>query len=115
MAGLKAFGQGVRSYLHFCRIEKGLAENSLASYRQDLARLGKFLEPTPLDKVTVDTLRSYLDHLRSEGLSNRSIARQITTLRGFFGYLVEEKQIEANPADLLFTPKIPSSLPKYLD
>jgi integrase/recombinase XerD len=115
MAGLKAFAQGVRSYIHFCRIEKGLAENSLAAYSRDLACLGEFLKTAPLEAVTLDTLRSYIDHLRSRGLSNRSIGRQITTLRGFFGFLVEENQVPANPAELLVIPKIASSLPKYLD
>ncbi|MBV9763332.1 MAG: site-specific tyrosine recombinase XerD [Acidobacteriaceae bacterium] len=107
----------MRSYLHFCRTEKGLAKNSLDSYRLDLARFGDFLKARGLDlqEVTLDTLRGYLDHLRTSGLSNRSISRQVTTLRGFFGFLLEEEEISANPAELLVAPKIGSSLPKYLD
>ncbi len=107
----------MRSYLHFCRTEKGLAQNSLDSYRSDLSRFREFLKPTTADMgtVTLDTLRSYLDQLRAAGLSNRSIARQVTSLRGFFGFLVEEEEISANPAELLVAPKIGSSLPKYLD
>jgi integrase/recombinase XerD len=109
------FEQKVRLYLHFCRSEKGLALNSLESYRRDLGQLGGFLKTVSLKTVTVDTLRSYLDHLRASGLSNRSIARQVTTLRGFFGFLAEEGEIAANPTELLVAPKIGSALPKYLD
>jgi integrase/recombinase XerD len=105
----------MRSYLHFCRTEKGLAQNTLESYRRDLTQLGIFLEKKPLSSVTLDTLRAYLDRLRSAGLSNRSIARQVATLRGFFGFLLEEQAIVINPTELLNAPQIGSSLPKYLD
>ncbi len=115
MAGITSFDQRVRSYLHFCRTEKGLSENSLQAYRRDLAQLSVFLKEVALQSVSLETLRAYLDRLRSAGLSNRSIARQITTLRGFFGFLLEEGAIHSNPAELLVAPKIGSSLPKYLD
>lgn len=112
---MNSFERKVRSYLHFCRIEKGLAENSLQSYARDLAQLGKFLGAPAVSSTTLETLRSYLDHLRSTGLGNRSIARQVTTLRGFFAFCVEEGELTTNPAELLAAPKIGSALPKYLD
>jgi integrase/recombinase XerD len=115
MADLAPFQLRMRSYLHFCRTEKGLANNSLDAYRRDLTRLARFLNTLAPEFVTLDTLRSYLDHLRASGLSNRSIARQVTTLRGFFGFLVEEAHLSTDPAELLTAPKIGSSLPKYLD
>jgi integrase/recombinase XerD len=77
--------------------------------------LAAWLDETPFSSVSLDTLRRYVDSLRAEGLSNRSIARQVTTVRGFFGFLLEEGDISANPADLLSAPKIGSPLPKYLD
>lgn len=116
MTGTPPFQVRMRSYLHFCRAEKGLSVNSLEAYRRDLTRLSCFLKNIPLQQVTIDTLRAYLDHLRAAvKLSNRSIARHVATLRGFFGFLAEEGEIPANPAGLLVTPKIGSSLPKYLD
>ena len=108
-------GAELRRYLHFCRIEKGLSANSLAAYRRDLRQFHDFLKGAALDKVSLETLRTYLDHLRAARLSNRSVARQVTTLRGFFGFLLEEGLIPANPAELLAAPKIGSTLPKYLD
>jgi integrase/recombinase XerD len=115
MRGLTPFDQKMRAYLHFCRTEKGLALNSLDSYRQDLSRLGAFLADRSVDGVTLELLRQYLDHLRANGLAHRSIARQVTTLRGFFGFLVEEGELVSNPSELLVAPKIGASLPKYLD
>lgn len=105
----------MRSYLHFCRTEKGLANNTLASYRRDLSQFGAFLQEKPLSSVSLNTLRSYLDGLQKAGLSNRSIARQVAALRGFFGFLLEEGEIRVDPAELLVAPQIGSSLPKYLD
>jgi integrase/recombinase XerD len=109
------FEERMRSYLHFCRTEKGLAGNTLEAYRHDLSRFAGFVGNAPLSCVSLDTLRSYLDRLRASGLSNASIARQVTTLRGFFGFLVEEADVPSNPTELLAAPKIGSSLPKYLD
>jgi integrase/recombinase XerD len=63
----------------------------------------------------LETLRSYLDHLRDAGLANRSIARQVTTLRNFFAFLQEQGEISINPTELLAAPKVGSSLPTYLD
>ncbi len=115
MKDTSSFEQTLRSYLHFCRAEKGLAVNSVHSYRQDLTRLGIFLHGSALAVVNIDVLRAYVDHLRTSGLSNRTIARQITAMRGFFGYLVEENEISSDPTELLVAPKIGSSLPRYLD
>src|ERR1700728_4771656 len=118
MAPPITFEVRIKSFLHFCRSEKGLAKNSLEAYRRDLLRFGDFLQETKADNLasaSLETLRLYLDSLRQAGLANRSIARQVTTLRNFFAFLAEQGDIQVNPADLLIAPKIGSSLPKYLD
>jgi integrase/recombinase XerD len=115
MEGAPSLANAAQSYLHFCRTEKGLSPNSLASYRQDLQHFQSFTGPSSLETITLETLRSYLDHLRNKGLGLRSIARQVTTLRGFFGFCLEEGMVSANPTELLTAPKFGSSLPKFLD
>ncbi len=119
MAEVDTFERHVRSFLQFCRAEKGLSVNTLEAYRRDLAGLGLWLARAPRSRdlivLSLEDLRHYLDHLRRGKLSNRSIARQVTTLRGLFGFLVEEGQMANNPAELLSAPKIGASLPKYLD
>jgi len=119
MAEVDTFELKVRSFLHFCRVEKGLSVNTLEAYRRDLAALGQWLsrpsQQRRLAAISLDDLRQYLDDLRARKLANRSIARQVTTLRGFFGFLLEEGEMAHNPAELLVSPKIGASLPKYLD
>lgn len=114
MDGTAAFEQRMKSYLQFCRIEKGLAVNSLEAYRRDLERLGDYLAKTKLGEATLPVLRGYIDHLKSQGITNRSIARHVTTIRGFFRFLVEEDQLPENPAELLQVPAIGGKLPKFL-
>jgi integrase/recombinase XerD len=119
MAEVDTFELKVRSFLHFCRVEKGLSVNTLEAYRRDLAALSQWLgrpsQQRQLAAISLDDLRQYLDDLRARKLANRSIARQVTTLRGFFGFLLEEGEMAHNPAELLVSPKIGASLPKYLD
>jgi integrase/recombinase XerD len=115
MKELTAFEKGMRSYLQYCRAEKGLAQNTLEAYRRDLSKFHAQNKSTSLQSVSLQTLRDYLDYLRQAGQSNRSIARQVTTLRTFFSYLANEGILSANPAELLSSPKVGSSLPKYLN
>ncbi len=115
MAEVDTFDLKLRGFLHFCQAEKGLSVNTLEAYRRDLRGLGEWLGKRSLAGVTIDDLRLYLDNLRHRDLANRSIARQITTFRGFFGFLLEEAEIPSNPAELLEAPKIGTTLPKYLD
>jgi integrase/recombinase XerD len=103
-----------RAYLHFCQTEKGLSRNTLDAYRRDLERFEQFLGETTLDAVDLATLRNYIDQLRANGLSNRSIARQVTVIRGLFSFLVEESALASNPAELLVGPKLGAPLPKFL-
>ncbi|MFL6448553.1 MAG: site-specific tyrosine recombinase XerD [Bryobacteraceae bacterium] len=109
-----SLGAKRRAYLHFCQTEKGLSRNTLDAYRRDLQRLDSFLGEATLDSVDLTTLRKYLDHLRASGLSNRSIARQVTVIRGLFSFLLEENALGNNPAELLTAPKLGAALPKYL-
>jgi|SRR5579864_3117063 len=111
-------GQGVlsgaaKSFLDFCRVEKGLAANSLDSYRIDLQKLTSQLE-TPKD-ASAEDLSSYVESLYGAGLSARSIARHITTLRNFYSFLSREGEIERDPTEFLASPRQPAKLPKYLN
>jgi integrase/recombinase XerD len=104
----------VKSFLQFCRVEKGLATNSLGSYQLDLQRFSCFL-PGPEKDATPEDLAHYIESLYSAGLSSRSIARHITTLRNFYKFLVREGAIAEDPAEYLASPRQWTTLPKYLN
>ncbi len=104
----------VQQFLDFCRVEKGLAANSIAAYRRDLARYQEFSESQQTALADAEHLRRYFDSLHRSGLNSRSVARHLTTLRNFYRFLLEQGRIGEDPTALLTAPKQWNSLPKYL-
>lgn len=107
----------VDHYQAFLRLEKGLSEKTIAAYCTDLMQFGLFLEQQKIGRVADidrETVLSYLIHLRSRGLSARSRARHLVTLRGFFKFLTQEKVIDSSPAMQIDLPKTGLQLPDVL-
>src|ERR1700685_2387584 len=103
-----------QSFLDFCRVEKGLAINSISSYTLDLKTLPAALT-VPFQPAPPDDLARHVESLYRAGLSARSIARHITTLRNFFSFLLRESEIDRDPSELLALPRQWSTLPKYMN
>ena len=112
----------LRSYHAYLQVEKGLRPLSCASYRADLLQFSEFLAPKSEDDAsssnlvhaTHQDLTSFLEHLRTHGVESRSIARKLSALRGFFRWLLLDKQISADPTLNVATPSSWKVLPKAL-
>ena len=104
----------VQSFLNYCRVEKGLAANSLSSYALDLQKLTAYTTKPVRDLDEAD-LNAYVDSLYKGGLAPRSIARHITTLRNFYRFLLEESEVDRDPTERLTPPRQWTTLPKYLN
>jgi integrase/recombinase XerD len=106
----------IEEYLSFCRVEKGLAANSLAAYRRDLERLSRYCSARNrgLDEADGEDLRGFLDSLYRARLSSRSIARNLTSARNFYLYLLRQKQIQCDPTAQIAAPRQWKQLPKFL-
>ena len=116
MPGVDTIRGQVQAYLDFCRIEKGLAENSLAAYRRDLEKFTVFLGDHCEGQLPgPEGMGRYIDSLYRSGLASRSIARHLATLRGFCGFLLREGAIVEDPTAFLVAPKQWTNLPKYLN
>jgi len=102
------------AFLNYCRIEKGLSANSLSAYSTDLGKFIAFAKDLPGIAGT-DELRLYIDHLYKTGLESRSIARHLTTLRCFYGYLLREEVIATDPTEHLKSPRQWQTIPKFLN
>jgi integrase/recombinase XerD len=90
----------IDSFLTMIAVEKGLAKNTVEAYSRDLVRLSEFLIAQSVgswEETETLHLRSYLSALRRQGLSPRSIARHIVTVRRFYGFLETEGVINENP------------------
>jgi integrase/recombinase XerD len=106
----------MEAFLDCCRVEKGLAENSLEAYRRDLEKFASFCRADSSERVPdIEGLGRYLDSLHRSSLASRSIARHLTTVRSFYGFLVREGRIDADPTTLLPSPRQWANLPKYLN
>jgi integrase/recombinase XerD len=103
----------VRSFLNFCRVEKGLAINSLAAYTRDLNHFAKQTGGSRIPDL--EQLRAYLDGLYAAGLTASSVARRISTLRNFYRFLAAEGRIDADPTEHLTAPRQWQNIPKFLN
>lgn len=106
----------IDSYLEHLLVIKGLSEKSVQAYSQDLYDFWDFLQQRSgkFDQVDEQTLLFYLISLRQRAMSNRSLARKTSSLKGFFFFVQDQGLLSENPAELLDTPKIPKSLPEIL-
>ncbi|MFV1883770.1 MAG: site-specific tyrosine recombinase XerD [Balneola sp.] len=114
------FKQELDLYLQFIKLEKGLAGNSIVSYENDLNRYLQFLlvekKIIDLAGVTLSHIEDFLNYLIDhELLSASSLARNISSIRGFHEFAVVEGITAANPAELIELPKKAKKLPEVLD
>jgi integrase/recombinase XerD len=106
----------IETYLEHLRIERRLAEHTLDSYSRDLRGLAAFAagEGRPVEALDRRSLEAFVRQQRTAGLSPRSVARSIAAIRGFYRFLVLDKQLAESPADDLRPPKAWPALPKFL-
>jgi integrase/recombinase XerD len=117
MIDAPALSVRIKTFLDFCRIEKGLAANSIDAYRRDLERFEAYLAANGggAGIPSTEEVRAYLESLHSDELSTRTIARHTTTLRNLYQFLLREGAISHDPTEFLPLPKHWSTLPKYLN
>ncbi|MCX8011289.1 MAG: site-specific integrase, partial [Ignavibacteria bacterium] len=99
----------LNEYLITLDVVKGLSLNSRNSYRLDLLRLIKFFGSKGIDDyddVEWKVLLEYFEVLKKIGLSNKSIARNYSSVKGFFKYLHSNESIQINPILKFKPPKI---------
>ena len=106
----------ISDFLNFCRLEKGLAINSLEAYSSDLDRFANFAaSSSPGEIPGQPILLLYLNALYRSGLGSRSIARHLTTLRGLYTFLLSERRIPADPTEHIQSPRQWHNIPHFLN
>ena len=104
------------AYLVHLKVERGLSKHSLDGYSRDLGRFLTSLDRrgVPLREASLPDVSGYLVSLAERGLAARSQGRALSAVRGFLRYLVEEKELASDPAELLEAPKLSRRLPSVL-
>jgi integrase/recombinase XerD len=106
----------IGAYLDHLRVERRLSAHTLESYARDLRALaeyaaGRSTAPESLDR---HALEAFVRQQMTRGLSPRSVARAVAAVRGFYRFLVLDRQLESSPADQLQPPHAWPALPKFL-
>jgi integrase/recombinase XerD len=104
-------------FFNYLLVEKGLSLKTLEAYGSDIARYLSFLDEIGIKHIVdADTavILKHLIRMRDEGLGARSRARHLVTIRGFYKFLVQEKILQRDPAELVDLPKSSLNLPHAL-
>jgi len=108
----------IENYANYLRFEKNASENTIEAYVSDLQKLQDFAEQnlmniTPIT-ISYEHLQEFLYQVSKINYSERTQARWISSIKGFFSFLLEDELREDNPSALLETPKLGLYLPDTL-
>jgi integrase/recombinase XerD len=107
-------------YLRHVSIERGLAPNTVAAYRRDLGGYVEWLGARGIVEVADVSQQQVSEYVRELGtreetpLTASSLARVLSSVRGWHRFLLEEGRLESDVAREVKPPKLPSRLPKAL-
>ena len=104
----------LKEYLEFLNFERGLSPLTRENYARDITQLIKLADSTKLNELQTNHIRRFIASLHSKGLGGKSIARMLSSWRGFFDYLVKRRGFSNNPVVGLRAPKSPKTLPQAL-
>lgn len=113
----KIWQNTLQSYIHYLKLERGLAENSIESYELDLMKFVQFLSHSEIEVAPKNVMPAHINEFvyqLSTVLAPTSQARIISGLKSFFTFLLVDGQIEKAPTDLLEIPKLGRKLPEVL-
>ena len=108
----------IEEFVTYLCVEKNYAINTIASYERDLLKFLSFLINRNIAdwlEIESDTVNLFVMGLRHSGMSGKSIRRYLSSIRGFFNFLIDNGVMVKNPALSIQAPKIDRVLPKTID
>jgi len=110
-------GHLLDQFIAFSALERGLADNTIAAYLNDLRSFVEFLDGhgvrTP-DAVTRGQIMDFLEEARDTGMAPTSIARRLVAIKVFFRFLLQERVIRVDVTDVMEGPRLWQVLPDML-
>ena len=102
-------------YLKYLEMQKNYSSFTVSGYRDDIIEYLEFVEGEALSFLDVkyDDIRFFLMHLNDRKNSNSTVARKISSIRGFYKYLQNNEYINNNPFGLIKLPKKEKKLPRF--
>lgn len=109
----------IPSFLDSLKFEKRYSPHTIRSYQDDLTQFSEFLEKEfdspALAEISAPVVRSWLARLKEGGLTAKSINRKISSLKGFFKYLMRMGVMDKTPMMNIVSPKVSKRLPAYIE
>jgi integrase/recombinase XerD len=116
--------QLITSFLQHLTVEKGFSRNTSEAYRNDLNQFKGFMDEQlnngtdnedAWHTVNLGLLNEYLATLRGrKGYRDTTMARKVASLKSFFGFLTQNGFVTENPTEMMGSPRVGRTLPKYL-
>jgi integrase/recombinase XerD len=107
----------IESFLNYLSVERGLAQNTIRAYGEDLSAYAGFLSRGQLDsfsRIVKADISNFMLAQKERGVSANSIARRLAAIRMFHRFLVRERIVKTDPTHLLETPKLWKKIPDTL-
>jgi integrase/recombinase XerC len=104
----------VEKYLRHLMVVRNCSGHTLSAYKREIGRFADFLDK-PLVHGTPQDVTAFISKLRHRDLSSKSIQRNLSAIRSFYSYLVDQEIVTTNPATIARSPKVKRRLPKVLD
>ena len=104
----------VEQYLRYLTVVRSCSGHTLSAYKREILRFADFLQK-PLAQATPQDVTAFISKLRHKDLSSKSIQRNLSAIRSFYSYLLDQEIITTNPATIARSPKVKRRLPKVLD
>lgn len=106
----------LEDYRIYLKIEKSLSPNTVEGYERDIQKLISYITEAHIrpEEVTLEHLRDFLVEISEIGLTARSQARLVSSIRSFYRFLIHKDKITSDPTELLEAPKLGSRLPEVL-
>lgn len=108
----------ITAFIEYLQYEKGLSENTRAAYSRDLNKFNAYLlknsKYSHPSEICKQDIMAFLSTQMEEGAANSTVARNLSSIKTFYKFLVLENHVQNNPTSDLETPKIKRKLPEIL-
>jgi integrase/recombinase XerD len=107
----------IEAFLNYLSVERGLANNTIISYREDLFSYSDFLMKHHVDalaKINKNDVVNFMLHEKDKGISPNSISRRLAAIRMFHRFLARERILKTDPTILIDSPKLWKKIPETL-
>ena len=110
----------LKEFLTYISEERNYSRHTLKAYERDLLKFTKFLELyhskslIDLNQVNRGIIRQFMGKEFDEGLSSKTVARRLASIKSFFNYLIQIELIVDSPASHIKSPKVEKNIPKFI-